>query len=194
MLIFGLLFGVLSAMFDSLGFVIQKKGHLEAAERKIYFLKHYTWIIGQICTILAVPFLLIALNLSSQTALSFVPGMAIIFITLWSRLILKVALTLYDLLALAFLIPGIMLIVASSTIHKIDLISWKLTSYLFSLQSIIFLSIMATLLVGLGVLVFKVLGNFNELNADTTDVNVTSGDMETQCEEKPKIDILDYKW
>lgn len=150
----GLLFGVLSATFDSLGFVVQKKGHLEAARQKKYFLKNPIWILGQICTILAIPFLLAALNLSSQTALSFIPALAILFISLWSRLILKIKLSMYDLIALLFLIPGVILIVTFSIIEKITINSWELSKYLFSIETIIFISLMSIMMVGLGIPVY----------------------------------------
>ena len=174
MLILGIIFGIVSATFDSLGFVIQKKGHMEAAQKKTCILKVWTWILGQVCTIMAVPFLLVALNLSSLTALSFVPGLAIFFIIVWSRLILKIELTIFDFLALGFLVPGIVVILIFSAIKKQDLNSWELGKYLFSPGAIAFVTIMGALGVSIGMLVYKILTNFNHLNSESREVSPNS--------------------
>lgn len=79
-----------------MGFVVQKKGHVLAAEKGIKYLKHPVWILGMVIQILANPFLLIALNLSSQSALSFIPALAIINIVIWSRVIRGIKITKYD--------------------------------------------------------------------------------------------------
>lgn len=142
---------------------------------------------------MAVPFLLVALNLSSQTALSFVPALAIIFITVWSRLILHIKLTIYDLLALAFILPGIILIIVFSTVRNVDLYSWELSSYLFSVGAIIFLSIMSTLMITIGVVVYQILKKFNKLSKDARDVNPNSGDEEIVESKETCSEILNYK-
>lgn len=185
MLLLGLLFGFGNAFFDSLGFVVQKKGHLEAAEQKKYFLTHYTWILGQASTILAVPFLIAALSLSSQTALSFIPALAILLITIWSRLILKVKLTFYDLVALLFLIPGIILIILFSSVEKIEIYSWEIGSYLFSLQTIIFVIIEFGLLISLGYFVYKILKKFGDDKEASLEENPNSAENDSIILDSP---------
>jgi hypothetical protein len=185
--------GVMSAMFDSLGFVVQKLGHIQAAEQKKKYLKHPTWILGLICQILSVPFMLTALNLCSQTALSFVPALAIIFIIIWSRLILKVPMTRYDLLALAFVIPGIILILRFSAIKKVDIKSWRLGYYFFSPQTIIYVSIMVILFILFGSITYKMLVKFNMLTAKMSLTNPNSGEVENLDALTHKPDILETK-
>ena len=193
MLILGLLFGCLSATFDSLGFVIQKKGHLEAAKLKKKYLKHPTWIIGLVTQISSVPFLMVALNLSSQTALSFIPALAIVYIVIWSRLILKVPLTPHDLLALAFTIPGILLIISFSTLKKVDLLSWETGDYIFSTQTILLMIIMLTLLIIGGFMSYKILIKFNMLTHDTSTENPNSGEIDAAQALPTKPDILEQE-
>ncbi|CAI2372418.1 unnamed protein product [Moneuplotes crassus] len=187
MLLLGLIFGVLSSCFDALGFVIQKKGHILAAEKGIKYLKHPIWILGMVTQILANPFLLVALNLSSQSALSFIPALAIINIVIWSRVILGVKVTKYDLYALCFMIPGIALIITSSRVRKIDLLSWQVGDYLFSTQTIIYLCITLALFIGFGLLTYKMLVKFNLLKKDSLRDSQASGEDEQVQRNKPDI-------
>lgn len=140
-----------------------------AEAKGIKYIKHPTWILGMVTQILANPFLLVALNLSSQSALSFIPALAIINIIIWSRVILGVKMTRYDLLALAFVIPGIGLIIASSRVKKIELYSWKVSDYIFSTQTIIYVLIMFGLFLAFGFITYKLLVKFNVLKEQNSD-------------------------
>mmetsp|Transcript_18770 Transcript_18770/g.20953 ORF Transcript_18770/g.20953 Transcript_18770/m.20953 type:complete len:212 (-) Transcript_18770:534-1169(-) len=188
-----------------MGFVIQKKGHVLAEAKGIKYVKHPVWLLGMVTQVLANPFLLVALNLSSQSALSFIPALAIINIVIWSKVILGVKMTRYDLLALAFLIPGISLIIASSRVSKTDLNSWEVGDYLFSAQTLIYLFIMVGFFIAFGIFAYNTLVKYNLIKNQNALEEHQLGDGESQPQSErdlpnenqnlpsPKtMDILDH--
>lgn len=84
------------------------------------------------------------------------------------------------------------LIITYSTIRKLTINSWETGEYLFSNQAIIFVAFMTFLIVTIGIVVNRILGNFNDSEKDLSNENPNSGE-EIRSSRKGNPDIINYK-
>lgn len=203
MLFLGLLFGVVSSVLSSFGYVFQRKGRLQALETGNTYLKNCNWIFGQFIAILRTPIYMVALSLTSQTTLSIVPIFSIYMIILASRLILHNELTWNDFFSTWFFTPGMVLIIIGSHVKQPDIKSTQLGDYVFSTGSIWLLIGAFVSLVFIGIFVYRIINSFEIVQQRIQTLNFsergTFENSETHTEMSadpiiPPAKILSYRW
>jgi len=200
MLIAGILIGILSIMLSSFGQIVQKKGHVIAAKAGKHYICTGTWMVGQFLALCGVPIFIIAISMTSQTSLSILPALSIILVTIWSCIFLDSEFTKWEFMSLAFLIPGTTVVLIFSNVPKQEIGAYDLKDFVYSPQSIAFITIAILLNISWGILVYYILKRYrdiqqtirylnDELRSDTTTTR-----SEGTTNVIPKIDIRSYKW
>jgi len=141
MLIAGILIGILSIMLSSFGQIVQKKGHVIAAKAGKHYICTGTWMVGQFLALCGVPIFIIAISMTSQTSLSILPALSIILVTIWSCIFLDSEFTKWEFMSLAFLIPGTTVVLIFSNVPKQEIGAYDLKDFVYSPQSIVFITI-----------------------------------------------------
>ena len=146
------------------------------------------------------PIFIVAMSMTSQTALSILPAMSIILVTIWSCIFLDSEFTKWEFMSLSFLIPGTTIVLVFSNVPKRDISASELKDYVYSGGSIALITIAIILNVIGSVAVYFVLNHFRRikqtielLNDEFRSETQTTSSMENMGI-IPKIDIRSYKW
>ena len=196
----GIFFGVIYCIQSSIGQIIQKKGHIEASKNNKTVLYNWKWIFGQLLCMLSIPINIIAISMTSQTALSMLPALSIIFVSIWSWLFLNVVFTKYEFFSLLFMIPGTTTIIVYSNIPKENISTSELSDYVFSPETIYLICSVFSLNVIFGVVVYYILRKFYAIKESIRQINIeilANSDrfsVDSQLTNSPEVDILSYRW
>ena len=171
-MIAGIIFGVIYWVLSSIGQIIQKKGHLQAEREKKNFLFNLKWIFGQLLWLASVPINIIAISMTSQTALSMLPALSIIFVSIWSWLFLDTVFTKYEFFSLIFLVPGTTTIFFYSNIPKEKISTSELSEYVYSPESIFLICFVLWANLVFGVIVYYILHNFYAIKESIKQINM----------------------
>lgn len=137
---------------------------------------------------------------ASQTAMSMIPTLSILFIMFWSWLILDEKLGRYDIMAISFLIPGTIVVLLSSDVAETEIKSDAFNYYLFSNSSVMFLSMVMGIFILGGLVSMHILQSHqkmsNEIENRYDETNDTD-EVEKNSSAATIIsapDILSYRW
>jgi len=204
--------GMLSTFIQSIGQIVQKKGHMLALRSGTSFICNPTWMLGQSLNLIAVPIFVVSISNTSQTAQSILPALSIILITIWSCILLGSEFTRWEALSMTFLIPATIILFIFSSVEKQDIHSDELESYVYSTGAITLLVLAFVLNAAGGLIVYHILERFEQIKArilqlsgDSTNFSTRDTDAQTlqgsmtRTERSgttlaPSIDILSYKW
>jgi len=186
-----------SSIIATLGYAIQKIGHMRAYENNRTYLREPYWFLGMTLISISVPIFSLSLMFASQTAMSMIPTLSILFILFWSWLLLDEKLGRYDFTAIAFLGPGTVVILLSSDVVESEIKSDALSYYIFSNSSVLFLSLILGVFVIGGILSMHILTTHQKMNEEfesnlgsTTDHDIDSGSGTSIT----SLDIMSYRW
>lgn len=137
---------------------------------------------------------------ASQTAMSMIPTLSILFIMFWSWLILDEKLGRYDIMAISFLFPGTIVVLLSSDVAETEIKSDAFNYYLFSNSSVMFLSMVMGIFILGGLVSMHILQSHqkmsNEIENRYDETNDTD-EVEKNSSAATIIsapDILSYRW
>lgn len=194
----GILYGTWISLFSSLiatlGYAIQKMGHIRAQNGSTNYLKEPLWIIGMLLIIISIPIYSLSLLFASQTAMSMIPTLSILFILFWSWLLLNEKVDKITMVAIAFLTPGTAIILASSDVAESEMSTSTFNQYLFSNGSLIFLSSMLLVFMVGGISSIKIIQHTTETEEDLMS-NPQDIDTENASNfSKNVAELLNYRW
>ena len=197
--IIGCLISLLSSVLTTLGYVVQKIGHMKAIEKNWHYIREPFWILGIFLIIVSIPIFSLSLMFASQTAMSMIPTLSILIIMFWSWLLLNEKLTRYDFFAIAFLFPGTIVILLSSDVAESDLKN-NAFSYIFSNNSLVFLAIIMGIFVFGGIISMHILYTHSKMNAEINEqlaVDSVEDEKDAHSRNDSIIsgsEILSYRW
>lgn len=137
---------------------------------------------------------------ASQTAMSMIPTLSILFIMFWSWLILDEKLGRYDIMAISFLIPGTIVVLLSSDVAETEIKSDAFNYYLFSNSSVMFLSMVMGIFILGGLVSMHILQSHQKMNNEIEnryDETNDTDEVEKNSSAATIIsapDILSYRW
>ena len=143
----GWVISLVSSVIATLGYAVQKMGHMRAIDKQINYLKEPLWVLGFGLITISIPIYSFSLVFASQTAMSMVPTLSILFVMFWSWLLLDEKISRYEIFATSFLGPGTFLIILSCNVADTEMKSNAFHDYIFSNQSILFLSIITAIFI-----------------------------------------------
>lgn len=162
MLVFGILVGMLATFIQTIGQIVQKKGHMDALRKRQNFICNLTWICGQSLNLIAVPVFIVSISNTSQTAQSILPALSIILITIWSCILLGSEFTKWEAISMSFLIPATMILFIFSSVPKQDIKSEELKDYVYSPGSVALLVSAFIINAGGGLIVYQLMSGFEK--------------------------------
>ena len=196
-LLVGCAISLLSSVIATLGYAVQKMGHEKALSAKEHYIKEPKWIIGFMLIVISVPIYSLSLVFASQTAMSMVPTLSIIFVMFWSWLLLNEKLTKYELYAIAFLAPGTIVIILSCNVTETHIGSNAFKDYIFSNQSVLFLSVIAVLFMIGGAVSMHIIRTHERMEYSNVPQSENPRDTLTssaRSEGHATSDVLSYRW
>ena len=203
MFIVGLIFGVVSWVLASFGYVFQRKGQLQAMETGTSILRNCSWLFGQTIALLRTPVYMVALSMTSQISLSVIPIFSIYMIILSSWIVLNTQLTRYDVYPLIFFTPGMVIIIIASHVKQPDIKSKDLNEYIFSTGSIWLLILAFIILVTIGFFVYRIIHNFEMIKRHIEALNFSEQQAFEQSDASstksadpiiPEVHVMSYRW
>ena len=171
-------------------------GHIRAIEKNSNYIKEPLWIVGFGLITVSIPVYSFSLIFASQTAMSMVPTLSILFVMFWSWLLLNEKLTSYEIFATLFLGPGTVLIILSCNVADTDMKSDAFRDYIFSNQSMLFLSILSGLFIIGGILSFNIIKSHETMDREL-DRNTEEEYDDAQSLAASNIsisEVLSYRW
>ncbi|CAI2373213.1 unnamed protein product [Moneuplotes crassus] len=196
-LLIGCFISLVSSVIATLGYAIQKMGHVKAIGQKENYLKEPLWIAGFGLIILSTPIYSFSLVFASQTAMSMVPTFSILFVMFWSWLLLNEKLTKYEVLAILFLGPGTFIIILSCNVEEPEIKSNAFQDYIFSNQSLLFLSILGALFILGGALSMHIVKSHAKMDKEIEQTTAEDKDDEICSVASSNIsleEVLNYRW
>ena len=135
---------------------------------------------------------------ASQTAMSMIPTLSILFIMGWSWLLLNEKLGKFDFLAISLLTPGTAIILLSSDVVETEIKSNAFNEYIFSDGSIMFLSLIMGVFVVGGIVSMHILKTHDKMNKELDYKLAETEDRESyEVKSGSSIsvaDIVSYRW
>lgn len=193
----GWLISLLSSVVATLGYAIQRKGHLKAVKNERHYLKEPNWILGFGLICISIPIYSLSLVFASQTATSMVPTLSILFVMFWSWLLLNEKMTRYELYGTLFLAPGTIVIMLSCNVAEGDLKSNALSDYILSNRSVLFLSIVAGIFMIGGIVSMYIIRTHENMDksilntSDETDEEIVNRSSHSN---QSLEEVLSYRW
>mmetsp|Transcript_25310 Transcript_25310/g.28067 ORF Transcript_25310/g.28067 Transcript_25310/m.28067 type:complete len:323 (-) Transcript_25310:61-1029(-) len=171
-------------------------GHMRAIEKNINYIREPFWVLGFGLITISIPIYSFSLVFASQTAMSMVPTMSILFVMFWSWLLLNEKLSRYEIFAILFLAPGTFMIILSCNVADTDMKSSAFHDYIFSNQSILFLSIIAAIFVIGGAVSMHIIKAHEKMDKHIENTTHSDND-DTQSVSSSNIsfsEVLSYRW
>ncbi|CAI2372812.1 unnamed protein product [Moneuplotes crassus] len=193
----GCFISLVSSVIATLGYAVQKMGHMKAIDRRANYLREPLWILGFGLITCSIPIYSFSLVFASQTAMSMVPTFSILFVMFWSWLLLNEKLTKYEIFATLFLGPGTFIIILSCNVEDTEIKSNAFHDYIFSNQSLLFLSILASLFIVGGGLSMHIIKSHAKMDREIERTTSEELDDETQSIASSNIsmeEVLSYRW
>lgn len=146
---------------------------------------------------LSIPIYSFSLIFASQTAMSMVPTLSILFVMFWSWLLLSEKLTKYEIFATLFLVPGTFIIILSCNVEDTEIKSNAFHDYIFSNQSLLFFTVLASLFILGGVLSLHIIKAHALMDKEIEKNTNEEADDETRSVASSNIsieEVLSYRW
>jgi drug/metabolite transporter (DMT)-like permease len=172
-------------------------GHLKAVQNKRHYIKEPNWIIGFLLIVISIPIYSFSLLFASQTATSMVPTLSILFVMLWSWLLLNEQMTKYELYGTLFLAPGTIVVMISCNVIEGDPKSNAFTDYILSSQSVLFLSIIAGFFMVGGAVSMYIIRAHDKMDKNVEGHSDSTDDTESvgsSYSNQSLEDVLSYRW
>ena len=196
-MLYGCSLNIISNVLCTLGYAVQKIGHVKAQNQNTHYIKQPLWISGILMIAASIPIYSFSLWFVSQTAMSMMPTLSILLIMFWSWLLLDEKLTSYDLIAISLLTPGTVIIMLSSNVADKSMGALTFNQNLISSQTLIFLSIVIWIFIFGGFLsayIIRVHEKMDrELNSDIIRLSCHEIKLE-QLNTRSFVEPLSYRW